>query len=477
MTGTHFRRQRCGTNNNRWSKARDDNIVEHSSVARQQVPPGLPRLRTFSAAVLMVFFAFTGRTQGATLAAWVQLVGPDDKSIIRVVTNSSDCPVVTADGEELPMDLRAGPARLYDPPQGKEAPVFGVRTCELASPEGKRAVLLDGKPLPLPRRDLKRIVVLGDTGCRIKLKNKPRIQDCVHEWPYRAIAERAAAMKPDLVIHVGDYVYREAACPARDNRCRNSPHGYGWGVWQTDFFDPSKPLLEVAPWITVRGNHETCARGGEGWFRFLHQAELPKRCEEFSKSFVAELGGLGFVVVDSAEAADPKRADKDEEEKLELTFDDVIAAVKSSYTETPATIPDHSWLLTHRPFNAVRKRKGKVDNTVLQHAIGGKLPKSVRMIVSGHIHMFEALSFSDGSPPRVSQLVVGTGGDELGKNKPKKPHAIGDALVTDATIIHKFGFMVWDRDGESWKGTLIDPDGEKLARCKLADRSLTCKKR
>jgi len=49
--------------------------------------------------------------------------------------------------------------------------------------------------------------------------------------------------------------------------------------------------------------------------------------------------------------------------------------------------------------------------------------------------------------------------------------------VTDATIIHKFGFMVWDRDGESWKGTLIDPDGEKLARCKLADRSPTCKKR
>src|SRR5262249_13719980 len=110
----------------------------HTSVARQQVPPGLPRLRTFSATVLMVLFAFTGRTQGATLAAWVQLVGPDDKSIIRVVTNSSDCPVVTADGEELPMDLRAGPARLYDPPQGKEAPVFGVRTCQLASPEGRR---------------------------------------------------------------------------------------------------------------------------------------------------------------------------------------------------------------------------------------------------------------------------------------------------------------------------------------------------
>src|SRR5262249_18423054 len=100
MTGTHFRLQRCGTNNNRWSKAGDDNMVEHTSVSGQQVPPGLPRLRTFSATVLMVLSAFTGRTQGATLAAWVQLVGPDDKSIIRVVTNSSDCPVVTADGEE-----------------------------------------------------------------------------------------------------------------------------------------------------------------------------------------------------------------------------------------------------------------------------------------------------------------------------------------------------------------------------------------
>ena len=29
------------------------------------------------------------------------------------------------------------------------------------------------------------------------------------------------------------------------------------------------PLLAVAPWIVTRGNHEECARAGQGWSRFL----------------------------------------------------------------------------------------------------------------------------------------------------------------------------------------------------------------
>jgi hypothetical protein len=39
------------------------------------------------------------------------------------------------------------------------------------------------------------------------------------------------------------------------------------------------------------------------------------------------------------------------------------------------------------------------------------------MIVSGHIHLFEALSFRDADPPRPAQLVVGTGGTELAKSR------------------------------------------------------------
>jgi hypothetical protein len=435
----------------------------------------LPSFPVLALALLPALFAEP--TEGATLAAWVELVGPGSKASIRVVTDSAACPVLISDGGQLRMQARAEPGPLFSAGADKKAPVFNVRTCEVTSPEGK-TVLLDGKALPLPRHDLQRIVVFGDTGCRIKLKKHGDYdtQDCKHGWPYAKIAWHAAATNPDLVIHVGDYVYREVPCPAGNTDCSNSPYGYGWEAWNADFFEPSAPLLAVAPWIMVRGNHETCDRAGDGWFRFLNHAKPPNECEKFGSSFFASFGDFGFVVLDSAEAADPNTVDEDEDEDQPRS-DDLVGTLKSKYQEAGDNIPSHTWLLTHRPFNAVRMHKGQevVDNSVLHEAIGRALPPSVRMIVSGHIHMFEALSFGDGDPPRPPQLVVGTGGDELGK-KPEKPEVINNAQVTDASILKRFGYMVWDRDGVKWKGSLFDEDGEQIAHCKLAERSLTCKK-
>src|SRR6516225_8754599 len=89
---------------------------------------------------------------------------------------------------------------------------------------------------------------------------------------------------------------------------------YGWKVWNNDFFKPSAPLLATAPWIMVRGNHETCARAGEGWFRFLDHAAPENECAEISKSFVIALGGLGFVVMDSGKIANENGSDDDDDD-------------------------------------------------------------------------------------------------------------------------------------------------------------------
>src|SRR5207248_1172239 len=51
--------------------------------------------------------------------------------------------------------------------------------------------------------------------------------------------------------------------------CTGSPWGYGYDVWEADLFAPARPLLAAAPWVFVRGNHESCFRAGQGWFRFL----------------------------------------------------------------------------------------------------------------------------------------------------------------------------------------------------------------
>jgi hypothetical protein len=101
------------------------------------------------------------------------------------------------------------------------------------------------------------------------------------------------------------------------------------------------------------------------------------------------------------------------------------------------------------------------------------------MIVSGHIHMFEALSFAPaGAQPEAQwppQLVVGTGGDKLAK-KPGEPDQVFGRPVAHALIVKNFAYMILDRDGASWKGTLFDEDGVLLADCRLSNRDLICQK-
>jgi hypothetical protein len=88
-------------------------------------------------------------------------------------------------------------------------------------------------------------------------------------WTFAEVARAAAAAHPDLVLHVGDYHYRENACPEGHAGCAGSPWAYGWDAWDADFFTPAAPLLAAAPWVMVRGNHEECARAGQGWWLLL----------------------------------------------------------------------------------------------------------------------------------------------------------------------------------------------------------------
>jgi hypothetical protein len=117
---------------------------------------------------------------------------------------------------------------------------------------------------------VRRIVLVGDTGCRLK-KAEDAWQACndPEAWTFAEVARAAAAAHPDLVLHVGDYHYRENACPEGHAGCTGSPWAYGWDAWDADFFSPAAPLLAAAPWVMVRGNHEECARAGQGWWLLL----------------------------------------------------------------------------------------------------------------------------------------------------------------------------------------------------------------
>jgi len=245
------------------------------------------------------------------------VLGPEGVPVARVITARAQCPALDVDGTSIAMTVRmpAGtmplrPSRI-DLPAPKPS-AFPVTTCEATIPPNALRASVDGETLPLPKGAPKRVVILGDTGCRI-VSNFGIFQSCDDPlaWPFERVANAAAAAQPDLVIHVGDYHYREAPCPTDRSGCARSPWGYGYDAWRADFFEPARKLLAAAPWIVIRGNHESCNRAGQGWWRFLDPRPLMPRqdCNEaadddvgnYSAAYAVPFGrgsDLQFLVFD-----------------------------------------------------------------------------------------------------------------------------------------------------------------------------------
>jgi hypothetical protein len=131
----------------------------------------------------------------------------------RVTMSDSACPSIRIDGATSAMSVHAAPA-----------PDYPVTTCKNVLPLGAKAATIADVPLALPKADPQRIVVIGDTGCRIKGKKAQACNDPV-QWPFRLVAEMAAHQKPDLIVHVGDYHYRETTCPEGFVGCEGTPFG------------------------------------------------------------------------------------------------------------------------------------------------------------------------------------------------------------------------------------------------------------
>jgi hypothetical protein len=216
----------------------------------------------------------------------------------------------------------------------------------------------------------------------------------------------------------------------------------------------------------VRGNHEDCARAGEGWIRFLDRSPASATCRDLTGIFVARLGDFGIVVVDGARAEDPKG-----------DMSALAGLLRGQLADVAATVPAEAWFVTHRPLNSMRSAPdglaNEVDNAVQELAFGSIMPPGVRMAVAGHIHFFQAVDFGSARPP---QLVVGTGGDNLVKVPPLSVAGadINGRKVINSVAYSGFAYMVWDRTGNLWLGTLFDVDGKVLSHCRLIDRSLGC---
>ncbi len=356
-------------------------------------------------------------------------------------------------------------------------PTTDVTVCEAVVPAGTTSASINGVALPLGKvgKTPKRIAVVGDTGCRVKCsESQCSVQDCSDpkKWPAADVAKSIAAWKPDLIVHVGDYYYREYNCPSPSSppsACTGPV--YSWTNWNADFFTPMAKLLPAAPWIFVRGNHEICSRAGAGWFQYLDGGAYSSTCATHTPPYSVGAGAMQFLVMDSSAVSD------------ENVVPGEVSQYASDFSALKATQPSSplAWLLLHQPIWAVVHGDDDDDDDAAtpgleaawKQAAGASGVPSVAAIVTGHVHLFEALQFSDAPP----QVVVGNGGTKLDSGIKTAPSKVDTRTVTAFDTRDKFGWAAVtpsSKHAGEWTFTLNSAKGNPKVSCKVGNGKAKC---
>jgi hypothetical protein len=381
-----------------------------------------------------------------------------------------------------------------------------IKVCSAAIPAGITSASVGGRTVPaaLPP-NVKRIGIMADTGCRVE---PGRVQDCAKAWPLAQIAARLAAQKPQVILDPGDYYYREGACPAADwAKCGVNPpvapvagmpfddSGHGWMI---DAINPMSAMFPVAPIAFLRGNHEACDRGGNGFFLLLDpRPNTAATCEPLAvgahpvpaKEAVTDTWGFSFNVapnrglkvamVDSAYGSDDK-------------VTNWVVNQKQAYQQAAAMTVKRpgleSWLMTHRPIFGRQAGNGFAPNFTPwvsndQAAASRGLLGNYQMILSSHIHLMQAVQIK-GYPPN---LVVGNGGTMLDANTTYPIPSFGPLAKSNGQPIDPnypvyptassmwtkvtfgFGVATVAAAKNAWNFSMQGPGGSVFGTCALAN--------
>jgi hypothetical protein len=412
-------------------------------------------MRRLALILPLALLSLPGHAQSPkVLSQWVQL-GAGGAADARAIVEGKVCPRLATDGQAVQMTVRAAAKTEF------------AQVCTAPVPAGAKSASIGSAALPLAVAIPERILVLGDTGCRIKGSALQACND-PKQWPFPALAAAAAKLKPDLIIHVGDYLYRENACPAGNTGCAGTPFGDNWPTWNADFFTPAAPLLSVAPVVFVRGNHEDCQRAGFGYMRMLAPIAFDPAapCDDHISPYGVPLGGFGLVVMDDANAPDTSV-----DANAVPAYQNELGAL-SSLTEP-------IWLVMHRPiWGAVSGPLGipAGGNATLIAAVDKRpFPSTVKLMLAGHIHSFEAINYDGKVPP---QIVSGTGGDNLDTTPTDLKGAIfqgsSGVSVKDGMSINGFGFLLMTKLRDRWTIDLYDSNATYQRQCVFASGRVDC---
>ena len=421
------------------------------------------------------------------------------------------CPMIDAVGVDGRMQIPMTP-RLPGP---RAAPVFSsILACSAPLPLGLTVASIGGSRIPeaMPAQ-VDTIGIFADTGCRI---DDSRVQSCndPNEWPLEQIVESVVAAQPDLIFDPGDYVYREIKCPSdKLERCEGTlgpaagfPFSETDQGWIQEFFEPARAMFSVAPIAFLRGNHEDCGRGGNGWFLYLDPFEYSMAtCDPVVRDgklvaaapqatpswtfdvLISTARTLRVAMVDSAYGSD---------RNLTPWIPTQRTMYQQAYDLTKPVAGVESWLQTHRPVF------GMISSTLLprddpfaepwtsdgQMIASYGLLDHYDMILSSHLHLAQVIQI----PGQPASVVVGNGGALVEPTARYEVPLYGPLARADGSRLvpelepYPLPTYIWTRveygyalahpgtGAGRWTIDMYDHDGRRSAHCELVDRVIGC---
>ena len=260
--------------------------------------------------------------------------------------------------------------------------------------------------------------------------------------------------------------------------CAGSPWGYGFDAWQADFFSPARQLLAAAPWIVVRGNHESCNRAGQGWWRFLDPRPVAPRqnCNLAADDDIGNYSAPYAVPLGRSRHAVPRvrfvvgRRDADPADRPHVP--QLPRAVRAGVRARRA----HAARVLHEPSSgaglrgepaatrSLRFPATAACNRCWRRCIPARCSRRPRSAAVRPQPPARGREFRDRHPP---QFITGNGGDWPTSRFPSVSAGASRRPARSSQIVSttRFGFMTMEREG-GWSMRAVGRDGSRSRRAR-----------
>ncbi len=214
-----------------------------------------------------------------------------------------------------------------------------------------------------------------------------------------------------------------------------------WFFFKEEFFKPAEVLLDLAPMIYIRGNHESCTKMGIAWQLFFSPQKYQNECVEKSPAYKINFSNLNFLIMDTAKIAIGQNYSKEKLDQL-----------KQEFMEAKKQLNGPDWLLTHRPIIGVNKLNEQeifprfLNFFMLSEAFGNDLTISFPLAISGHLH---TSAYLQRDKDKFNQFIVGNSGATLLKANNKIYNYKGSTKHGIVGI--DYGYMIFEKYDNYWK--------------------------